>query len=714
MYFALAPLFAGIVNLVLAVFVFTLRPRTLAKRVFLFCGIAIAVWNLGAFGMMVTDSPGFAVFLTRALHMGVIFLPPLFFHLGVAVARANARRLTIAFYAFFSALAATNLTPLFVSGVRQIASGWYGVAGPAYWVFSNTMPIAGIGTIVLLVRRRKQASRVERRQLTILTIGVILLLVFGSHDLLPVLGYDRYPGTEIAIYPWGTLAAGMFGVLVAYGVLQDQMLDVRITFSRGVATIVRILFLLSTAFVFLFAAVMFVPNRSPLHVVITAMVAMGAAGLVSAFLFPRLFGPSTERLERRILGDTFEYQDQLRTQIGRLETLRDYHEAVANAIEMLTRGMRLRSYVVALLHPRTRQLRTFHTHGMSGADPADWHHDGPVLQALRSTAARQIDLRDRFHGSIADGLKPLGIDWLGRQAEHVFTVCVGGEAVGVLAIGAKTDGTSLSTIDRELLIALAAKLGDIIERVDLAEQAANAAKLEHVAMMSRGLAHDLNNLITPISSFLVHIDGHFSAGSPQAEVHAHASRSVRVMQEYVRDAMFFGKRLAPKLATVDVGKILGAVCELTAQRAAQRGLTVAATCSPDTQATADPLLLQRLITNLVNNAIDASQPDTTVRVTARCAPDGGAQIEVIDRGCGISPQNLPRVFEPYFTTKQFGDDVRGFGLGLSICRKIVDLHHGTIALESELGQGTRVVVGLPAQACSSSGTDLVRAQSTLV
>ena len=226
-------------------------------------------------------------------------------------------------------------------------------------------------------------------------------------------------------------------------------------------------------------------------------------------------------------------------------------------------------------------------------------------------------------------------------------------------------------------------MDNILARSRLTTQAALQAKTEHVAMMSRGLAHDLNNLITPISSFLLHIDGHFPAGSVQADVHGHASRSIKVMQDYVRDAMFFGKRLAPKFTSVDVETVFRTVRELTQPRAAPRGIRVVAAAAEKLSVTADALLMQRLLVNLVNNAIDASTAGDCVMLAAKPGATGRISIEVLDEGCGIPPENRSRVFEPYFTTKQFGDEVRGFGLGLSICRKIVDLHHGTIAIESQ-------------------------------
>jgi signal transduction histidine kinase len=71
------------------------------------------------------------------------------------------------------------------------------------------------------------------------------------------------------------------------------------------------------------------------------------------------------------------------------------------------------------------------------------------------------------------------------------------------------------------------------------------------------------------------------------------------------------------------------------------------------------------------------------------------RLQVIDQGSGISQENLSRVFAPYFTTKNIGDQMRGFGLGLTICQKIVHLHHGTITLHSTEGKGTTVQIDLP-------------------
>ena len=87
----------------------------------------------------------------------------------------------------------------------------------------------------------------------------------------------------------------------------------------------------------------------------------------------------------------------------------------------------------------------------------------------------------------------------------------------------------------------------------------------------------------------------------------------------------------------------------------------------------------------------------TVRAAAGLLERGAATvvIEFADTGMGVAPEDLPKVWDPFFTTKLEG---KGTGLGLAICRRIVEEHSGTISLESKVGQGTTVRIVLPATA----------------
>jgi signal transduction histidine kinase len=110
----------------------------------------------------------------------------------------------------------------------------------------------------------------------------------------------------------------------------------------------------------------------------------------------------------------------------------------------------------------------------------------------------------------------------------------------------------------------------------------------------------------------------------------------------------------------------------------------------------DPPRVGQIITNLVGNALKFTERGGRVRVVVRPAPDGAAELEVSDTGVGIDAAELPRIFERFYRGSRM-HEVRstGSGLGLAIVKSIVDMHGGTIAVESRVGEGSTFVVTLP-------------------
>jgi signal transduction histidine kinase len=104
---------------------------------------------------------------------------------------------------------------------------------------------------------------------------------------------------------------------------------------------------------------------------------------------------------------------------------------------------------------------------------------------------------------------------------------------------------------------------------------------------------------------------------------------------------------------------------------------------------ADPTHLEQVLWNLLLNAAEAMGGSGTIRVTLRS--DGGRlRVAIEDSGVGIAEEVLARLFRPFVTTK-----LHGTGLGLPLCRKLVEAHGGTIAITSERGRGTTVQLDLP-------------------
>jgi signal transduction histidine kinase len=109
----------------------------------------------------------------------------------------------------------------------------------------------------------------------------------------------------------------------------------------------------------------------------------------------------------------------------------------------------------------------------------------------------------------------------------------------------------------------------------------------------------------------------------------------------------------------------------------------------------DRLQLRLVFLNLISNASDALPAGGPLTVRSRAGAMAGPAVvvEFADTGIGVQPSDLPKLWEPFFTTKPEG---KGIGLGLAICRRSVEQHHGTIEIETKPGQGATVRITLPA------------------
>jgi two-component system sensor histidine kinase AtoS len=238
-------------------------------------------------------------------------------------------------------------------------------------------------------------------------------------------------------------------------------------------------------------------------------------------------------------------------------------------------------------------------------------------------------------------------------------------------------------------------MDDSLTRCRRANLLSSQAKLDYLAVASRGLAHDLNNLLTPISSFFIHVDQSLHTDSTVAEVYSSARRSVQMMTEYVRETLFFCQRMTPKFECTSLEELFARVTRATADRANAKSIRILTQCSPAETIMADRVLLERALVNLVHNSIDASPIGGIVQIAVCQRTAESVRIDVIDEGSGIADEHITRVCDPYFTTKTFTTSAGGLGLGLTISEKIVLLHSGRLSVSSRLNKGTTITVEIP-------------------
>jgi two-component system, LuxR family, sensor kinase FixL len=229
------------------------------------------------------------------------------------------------------------------------------------------------------------------------------------------------------------------------------------------------------------------------------------------------------------------------------------------------------------------------------------------------------------------------------------------------------------------------------------QQLWQAAKLASVGELAAGIAHELNN---PLATVSVRIESAL-ARTPLDDPRRHSleviEQETKRMGNLVANLLNFSRRDEEQISTVDIRDELTRAVELIHYHLRKRQVIIVAEFAQKTPSVfADRQKLRQVFLNLLTNASDAMPRGGTL--TLRCAPAmldherPAVRIEFVDTGAGIPAEQLPRVFDPFFTTKGEG---HGTGLGLPICRRAVEEHHGTIQFLSELGTGTTVRIVLP-------------------
>jgi signal transduction histidine kinase len=217
-----------------------------------------------------------------------------------------------------------------------------------------------------------------------------------------------------------------------------------------------------------------------------------------------------------------------------------------------------------------------------------------------------------------------------------------------------------------------------------------AQQLATVGELASGVAHEIKNPLVGISNGLdlvMRRVGNDPTLSPIADEMTHQLQRIEAA---VRDLLAYARPSEPQRSPTDVNRVVERVATLVAPAAEHRGVRVLTDLGPAVPAVpADEELIRQALVNLLMNAVQASPSEAEVGVRTAAGPDG-VEIEVWDRGRGITPWDMDRIFKPFYTTRHSGT-----GLGLSITREIVNRHGGRLEVESQVGKGSTFRIVLP-------------------
>jgi PAS domain S-box-containing protein len=361
------------------------------------------------------------------------------------------------------------------------------------------------------------------------------------------------------------------------------------------------------------------------------------------------------------------YKDQ-QERAGELKLLKEFNESI---IESINVGL-----LAVDLEGRVTRLNSALEHMLD----------------LRRDAAIGRRVEELFSEDFADTLKQvLGKDgWRLKEIRNIYK----------LHTATRTDRALVLNIALAPLQDVQGQTGalvvleDVTARISLEEQLQQREKLSSIGLLAAGVAHEVNTPLTGVSSYTQMLIGMLNENDPKhallQKVRTQAERATNIVNNLLN---FSRTGSATEFAEIDVSRVLDDTLQLLEPQLRRSQIKIFRRYNPEApEAYGNAGKLQQVFTNLILNARDAIPDGGKIIVSTDTAEDGSLVAEITDTGIGIAPENVAKIYDPFYTTKGVG---QGTGLGLAVSYGIVQEHAGRITVDSTPGHGTTFRIILP-------------------
>jgi len=248
--------------------------------------------------------------------------------------------------------------------------------------------------------------------------------------------------------------------------------------------------------------------------------------------------------------------------------------------------------------------------------------------------------------------------------------------------------------DSEVQTGALVVLEDVTSRVRLEEQLQQREKLSSIGLLAAGVAHEVNTPLTGVSSYTQMLLGMLSETDPKHALLLKVRRQADRATNIVNNLLNFSRTGdATEFSELNISRVLDDTLQLLEPQLRGNQIEIVRGYDHESQLIiGNSGKLQQVFTNLLLNARDALPFGGSIRISTVPSDDHSLTIEIADSGTGIAPENVAKIYDPFYTTKGVG---QGTGLGLAVSYGIVQEHSGHISVESTPGHGTTFRITLP-------------------
>jgi len=599
--------------------------------------------------------------------------------------------LILSFYIASIIFLILDFTPLFIKDVRPILSfRHYGIPGIVFYFFVTWFFGVTAYSHYILVKHFRISQGQERNQIKYFLFATVIGFLGG--------GTTFFPSFSIEVFPFGFYLISLYVLIMSYAIVKHRLLDIHVVLKKGTTYffLTMVAFLTASPLI-IFAQKLFFEKINYLFLVIISSILV----LLTLF-FHKLKAPTEKVLERILFRERYDYRETLWKFSRVMVTILDLQSLARRVFETITQTMGVEKASLFLWNEGKGVYSLFESKNVNVTTTnPQLPKDDPLPRYLQKMG--EIIIREELaKGANIPELKYIVNMMSLIGAEVSIPLISKGQLIGMFNLGYKFNKDIYSHEDIELLSTLANQTAIAIENARLYEDLKRsksyirrADRLASLGTLTAGLAHEIRNPLVAIKTLTQLLPERLEDEEFRGQFLQIAAGEVDRIATLVEELLDLARPSDPKLDFENINTILDGMILLVSTETKKKQVDILRSYASDLPPVQiDREQIKQVFLNILLNAVEATSESGKITVKTRSFIKPGGepyiQVECTDTGCGIPPEHIEQIFNPFFTTKSTGS-----GLGLSISHQIIQDHRGYIDVESQWGKGASFFINLP-------------------
>ncbi len=661
----------------MAIFVFFKNRESLANKLWIIFTLAVAIWGFGALKISMVRDAESALFYWRITHVGVILIPVLFTHFVYEFLNLKERWPVYLVYLFGVFFLSICFSDLFIKNVVWVFDSFYYDGRPPtvlYCIFTVFWFAIVAICHTLLYKASRKSDSITKIRIKYFIYGTFFSFSGGSVSFLPVFGID--------VYPYANFAAALYPLIMTYAILTYRLMDIQFVFKRSIAYSLSAGLL--TGF-FIILVLLMSRYLSGLAGIDELRISIFSA-LIISFLFAPLKNRIQSLIDKLFYKTSYNYYDVIQ-RVSRELSAKIYLKDIQKFIvELIADTLKIKGayfllagkkYYVTVYHMKPKDKSA----DESAARRLRMHNDAELIRLLNDR--RDIIIREELPGAISQEKADIvSAEMAPFSGEAAAPIISDGELEAIMILGGKQSGDIFTDEDINLLRTISNETALSMKTASLYAEKLRTERLATVGMTATTLAHEIKNPLSSIKTFSQLLPEKYSDEEFRDTFAAIVPGEIQRIDNLVTELLTF-TRNAPSsnMERIEITTLIEDSLKLLSDQFRKSNVKVIKDYSEPLYIKGERVRIKQALINILSNGCQAMENGGVLKIAT--VFDDKININIEDSGVGIHEKDIERVFEPFFTTKATGN-----GLGLTISKKIIEDHGGSISVSSRQNEGT--------------------------